>query len=688
MGDGVIPRPPTAFYDTECYPNYWLLKFRVMGGSTYTYSIVGEQQFTQRQLGEMLWLFSNYRVVSFNGHGYDVPMLRGVFAGMGCADLKMLNDKLIVERIMPWNLGLGEWAPTDHIDIMKVCPGKGSQNQFAGRIHYKVMQDLPYDPAEALTEAGLAAIEGKCEADLGKLEALFHVLAPQLKQREHLGARYGLDLRSKSDPQVAEAVLRKRCEQATGRKVFKPQINWALSFKCEVPPFIAFQLPQLQRALELVKEAVFTINPPMSMRHQVDEDDEIGGKCVGMPAQLEGLEIVIGSSTYRMGVGGLHSKEQKLVAKSDESHQIRMPDVAAYYPSLIINSGAYPPALGPAFIVEYTDIKNERVANKARVKALKAAGLTHTAEYEDVKVGDDGGKIQINGTFGNTANPHSVLFAPVMFIQTTIPGQLSLLMLIEWMELSGIPVISANTDGIVIKCPRDKIDLSDRIIAEWQRRTGLEMETDDYVAIYARDVNSYFAIKAPNDVKRKGEYAVGGLVEKKNPNVEICADAVAAFLAEGKSIEQTIYDCRDIRKFVKIQKVAGGGIKMWGDGPRKGQLVRDMVPTLIERGWQRVGNKWVDPCGDNVPRSAADAYAACFAPRRPELLGKVVRWYYGTNSPGPILYSSNGNTVGNSYGAQPCMVLPDEFPDDIDYEWYINTAEGMLRDVGYYVLST
>lgn len=680
----MIITPPTAFYDTECYPNYWLLKFRVVGGPTYSYSIVDDQRFTQRQLGEMMWLFANYRTVSFYGNGYDVPMLRGVWRGMGCSDLKMLNDKLIVEGVKPWDMNLGEWVPVDHVDIMEVLPGKGSQNQYAGRIHYKMMQDLPYDPAETLTDAGIAAIDGKCEGDLGKLEALFHAVAPQIKQRERLGARYGLDLRSKSDAQVAEAVLRKRCEQATGRRVFKPQINWALNFRYNVPSFIAFSSPQLQRALELVKSAVFTINPPLSMRHQDDDDAEVGGKCIGMPAQLEGLEIVIGSSTYKMGVGGLHSQEKRLVAVSDAAHVIRMPDVASYYPNLIINSGAWPSALGSAFILEYTSIKNERIVDKATVKALKAAGLTHTVEYDDAKVGDDGGKIMINGTFGKTGSPYSVLFAPEMLIQTTLTGQLSLLMLIEWMEAYGIPVISANTDGIVLKCPRDKIALSDQLIAEWERRTGLEMEIDDYVAIYARDVNSYFAIKTPDDVKRKGEYAVGGLVEKKNPDCEICSDAVAAFLAKGVPIAQTIGECRDIRKFVKIQKVAGGGVKMWGHGPRRGELVRDMVPTLIAHGWTKVGTKWAR---GEFTMKATDAYQTCFEPRRPEMLGKVVRWCYGTNAPGPIIYSSNGNTVGGSYGAQPCMVLPDEFPADIDYAWYINAAEGMLRDVGYYVLS-
>jgi hypothetical protein len=385
-----------------------------------------------------------------------------------------------------------------------------------------------------------------------------------------------------------------------------------------------------------------------------------------------------------MGIGGLHSQEKKLVAVSGPNNQIRMLDVASYYPNLILNSGEWPPALGPTFLKEYESIKDERLAAKALQGKLKKAGDTKSHEYTEARVGNEGGKIMINGTFGKTGSPYSVLFAPTMLIQTTVTGQLSLLMLIEWHELYGIPVISANTDGIVIDVPRDKLQVSEYLIAEWQRRTGLEMETDDYVALYARDVNNYFAIKTPDDVKRKGEYAKAGLAEKKNPDVEICADAVAEFLAKGVPVEYTIAACRDIRKFVTIQKVNGGGVKMWGEGPRKGARVMDMVGTLQANGWTKEGRKWRR--GDMLA-PAATAYAACFQPQTPEYLGKVVRWYYGTRSPGPIVYASNGNTVSLSYGARPCMTLPDEFPDDVDYAWYISKAQAMLKDIGYYTLT-
>lgn len=674
-------RRPVAVYDTECFPNYWLLKLRPKGGPVYSFRIRAGQRFTDVDIGRMRLLFEAYTAVSFNGRGYDVPMITAALMGYTVEQLKWLNDRIIVERVKPWELGLPDWAPADHIDVMEVAPGAGSQKQYAGRIHCKTMCDLPYEPDRFLTEPEIVEVDSYCENDLDVLEALFDALQPQIHQRETLGKRYGIDLRSKSDAQVAEAVLKRRCEQATGRRIFKPDVDWHLAFRYKVPTFISYTLPQLQRALELVREAVFRLG---------------ANGTVEMPPQLEGLEITINHSTYKVGIGGLHSQEKKTVHRADDYWAIRDNDVASYYPSLILNSGEWPPALGQTFLQEYEGIKNERLDAKHLQAKLKKAGDTKSPEYEEAKVGNEGGKIMINGTFGKTGSPYSVLFAPTMLIQTTVTGQLSLLMLIEWHECYGIPVISANTDGIVIKCPRDKIHVSEALIAEWQKRTGLEMETVEYLAVYSRDVNNYFAVKAkfddatktwtrkPDGVKRKGEYSQAGLVEKKNPDVEICADAVAEFLANGTPIEYSIAACRDIRKFVTIQKVNGGGVKMWGEGPRKGARVMDMVGVLQANGWAKEGRKWRK--GDALA-DAATAYQSCFAPQTPEYLGKVVRWYYSTQAPGPIVYASNGNTVSLSYGARPCMTLPDEFPADVDYAWYIGKAEAMLRDVGYYSLT-
>jgi len=306
-------------YDTECYPNFWLLKLKPRGCPTHSYRLKAGESFSAAQIAEIAALFQRYTVVSFNGLGYDVPMITGSLSGFTPEQLKVINDRIIVEKLRPWQLGLREWRPDDHIDVMEVAPGAGSQKQYAGRIHCKKMQDLPYDPSHTLTEAEMLEVEQYCENDLAVLEELYVALRPQLQQRETLSKRYGIDLRSKSDAQVAEAVLKLRCG-CRG----KAEVDWDMQFTYRVPPYIGYQLPQLQAALGLVSNAVFRLG---------------ASGQVEMPQALEKLDIIIGQSVYKVGIGGLHSQEKCVSHVSDDQCGLQDWDVASYYPSLILNTG-------------------------------------------------------------------------------------------------------------------------------------------------------------------------------------------------------------------------------------------------------------------------------------------------------------------------------------------------------------
>ena len=690
------PPPPTtdrpvALCDTECYPNYWLLKFRtVIVGQIIDFELRDGEVLTTEQVSRIKSIFNTFTVVTFNGNYYDIPMIGAAMINFTPAMLNGVNNLIIVENRKPWELGLPEWKPIDHIDIIEVLPGAGSQKQYAGRQHCRTMRDLPYDPSVALSDEQMREVNEYCGNDLAVLGDLFNAARSMIHLRETLGERYGIDLRSKSDAQLAETVIKARCEAVAGCRLYKPPLNHGLRFTYRAPEFIAYSSPPLQAALALVKQSVFCLDHTSKVQ---------------MPPQLDDLHITIGGSTYAMGLGGLHSTESKRSHVADDDTMLLDIDVESYYPSLMLNSGEYPPALGPTFLQEFGGIKSERLDAKHEQKRLEDAGDTASPHYVETVAANGGGKIMINGTFGKTASPHSILFAPQMMIQTTLTGQLSLVMLIEWLECNNIPVVSANTDGVVVKAPRSRMSDVQFLIKTWETRTGLLMEINEYAGLYSRDVNSYFAVKAKDrSVKRKGEYAKVGW--QKNPDSEICADAVAEFLAHGTPIEATIISCMDIRKFVTVRKVGGGAIKFWGIGPKAGALVREMEPVVIAHGWirdEKIKRQWYKPFTASLINSVGggtgapvagyeprlflrEAYDRCFETQRQEFLGKVVRWYYGTRSPGPIRYATSGNTVSLSEGAQPCMTLPDTLPNDIDYAWYVRAAYDMLNDCGYYSL--
>lgn len=619
-----------AFYDTECFPNFWLLKIKPKDGKFITFSLKCGVGFSTTERGKIIEILQSYCLISFNGLGYDQWMISKALEGATPFELKQLNDAIIVGKERPWKLVTSRFELSDHIDIMEVCPGVGSLKQYAGRIHCHRIQDLPYPPDHALSATMIQEVDRYCENDIECLESLYNECLPLIKLREELSKKHGIDLRSKSDPQIAEAVLKKYCNVYSAY----PFVEYGKGFKYHPPAYI-----KPGGILQKFTNAIFKIGY---------------NGAIEMPEELKKLEV----NGYKLGIGGLHS-----TAKCD-SHRggtILDIDVVSYYPSLIINSRQFPTTLGPTFIFEYALMMANRLEAIARGDETEA----------------DAGKIFLNGVFGKLGSPYSILYAPEMLIQTTLTGQLSLLMLIEMIDGT---VLSANTDGITVMIESDALENLNSTVAAWERTTGLKTKITEYRSIHSRDVNNYFAVKQDGSVKRKGEYALSGLMAKKNPESEICSDAVAAYLSHGTSIEATIFDCTDIRKFVTVQKVTGGAVKMWGEGPRKGATIKQMTPTIEAGGWKPVKRgTWRK---DDIECPTVEAYAQCFAPQTPEYLGKTARWYYATNAPGPIMYATRNATVPLSHGARPCMILPETLPQDIDYNWYVNKAYSILSEIG------
>ena len=289
-------------------------------------------------------------------------------------------------------------------------------------------------------------------------------------------------------------------------------------------------------------------------------------------------------------------------------------------------------------------------------------------------------KINLNGTFGKLGSKYSIFYAPSELIQVTLTGQLALLMLIEAMELNGIPVVSANTDGLVVDISDEQYPLYISVISWWEQLTGFEMETTEFRAIYSRDVNSYVAITTDDSHKSKGAYAPPepGPSGWPNPTTQVCVDAVCAYLKDGTPIETTILSCMDVRQFVAIRDVKGGGV--WSCK----QVEIDDWFLLVDTGtaqnvWAAAGNPTLTVKRKSRPKPRMEWVDDV-------RLGRIVRWYYSTGETGPIRYRTNGATVPKTDGCRPMMELTDTLPADINYLWYFAEARSLLNDVGVTIL--
>lgn len=540
-----------------------------------------------------------YTVVTFNGNRYDLLLLKGAIAGFDAAKLKVLSDDIIVNNARAWDIeskySLPQCKYIDHIDLIDVAPGKASLKIYGGRLHSKRMQDLPIEPNAIIKQDERELLTNYCINDLDTTIDLFKRLSSQIDLREKMGEELGMDLRSKSDAQIAESVIKKQIEAIKGTKIYRPELPDGYSFNYVAPKFIKFKHPELVNALEVFKSEIFTLN---------EKGDAIEPEKIGK------LKVKINQTVYQLGIGGIHSCEKKVNYITGTDYILVDRDVTSYYPNIILNQRLYPKHIGTEFLTAYKSIVEKRI---------------HAKKTGD-KVIDASLKIVINSSFGKFGNRWSALYSPDLLIQTTVTGQLALLMLIEALEGAGIQVVSANTDGIVIYCHKRNQAALFSIIATWEDITGFNTEETAYTALYSRDINNYVAFKPSGSYKAKGAYADAEL--SKTPTAQVCVQAVVDHLQLDIPIETTIWSCQDTRMFVSVRSVTGGAVK-------------------------------------------GETY-----------LGKAVRWYYAKNEIGSINYKKNGNKVAMTDGAKPLMQLPSKLPADIDYQWYVNKSYAILADLG------
>jgi len=653
------PRPtpaptkrPYCEFDTETDFLWWLIKFYLPDGRMFSYEINAEDG---RPLDTVAiqWFIDNYTLVSFNGENYDIPMVAYAMSGASVHALKRLNDQIIVGGLKRWDFWkayphVQPLRNLDHVDIMEVAPGvRLGLKTYMARMHADTLWDLPFDPAAPMPIHMRAVTNEYCGNDLIGTRMLRETCAGRLGLREEYGALYGVDLRSKSDAQMAEAVIKARLP-------FKPEkriVPHGYAFQYEPAPWLQFTTPLLKEVFRAAREAVFIVNDVDKVKEATGLTEIImpdGKKMktgVLMPTELKALKVPIGPSVYQFGIGGLHSTESSVVHRTIMGvHTISDHDVGSYYPSMILLLRMFPKQLGPAFLEIYQEVYGDRKTAKhevPRIQSLIDAGDGFGLAEMLVRIitKRDGAKILLNGTFGKLFSKYSILFAPELGIRVTLTGQLSLLMLIESLHLVGIACVSANTDGIVLRTPVGREWLRDQVIAAWEKRTGLEMEATFYRAIYMRDVNNYVAIKMDGKHKGKGAFAESGVLNNVHPGVDVCLDAVVAYLKHGTPLEDTIRACTDVRKFLMIRNVKGGGYDQAG-----------------------------------------------------KYLGKTVRWYYRAGETGGLYYKEKinkktgeigqGNIVAESKGARECMSLPTTLPGDIDYPHYVEYAQKMLATLG------
>lgn len=354
--------------------------------------------------------------------------------------------------------------------------------------------------------------------------------------RYRISEEYNVDVFSASRSTIADKVIVKLYSKFTGlhpkafidtktirRKILVSEI---LSDK------IAFSTPELNDILSDIRS--------LTLRGEKGEFDR---------------EFTFMGTSYTIATGGLHSNEIPAVYIENSDSIIVDRDVASYYPNMIRSLKVCQKHLIPKAWFRIADtIVDERLEHKhlAKDKSLDVMERDkHATAAACLKI------VANAGIFGKMGSEKSFLCDKKAMYQVTINGQLFLLMLIEKLELAGIHVISANTDGIVTIVPRELEQTADDICHWWEKHLGLELEFTYYTKYVTEGVNSYLTVKRGGSSKFKGRMNPKMFLEdlSKGYNSPIVAKCVTEYFINGTPVMETLRNAKSILDFCRTQNV-------------------------------------------------------------------------------------------------------------------------------------
>lgn len=302
----------------------------------------------------------------------------------------------------------------------------------------------------------------------------------------------GEDRLSVSFATVAERVFLARYQEVTGHT--PPKNLQEMTYRFQPPLWLDFKSPQLGDLVNRLMDIEFDVTKDgLSHIHPIFDDD-----------------IMIAGKGYSWGRGGLHSTQKRQSYYSDDAGDVYQIDVFSNYPSVILDLGVHP-AGDNDFLRVYEEFYNARKSAKGFDKQT----------YKDI----------LNVLYGKFNSPSSVFYSPANMLRVTLTTQLYILCLIDRLEYQGISVVAANTDGLTIKIPNNKLDVAKHELEIWEAGTSLRMEWKKLQSAHYKDIVNYITVS-------DGEMTVKGNLFTKEPHVSYVA--VENWLLHQKPIEETV----------------------------------------------------------------------------------------------------------------------------------------------------
>lgn len=254
----------------------------------------------------------------------------------------------------------------------------------------------------------------------------------------------------------------------------------------------------------------------------------------------EDLIIEIAGITHYIRKGGIHAAKDGYYETIDAWHV----DFASFYPSIMIEYDLLSRALGENGKAKFLKVRADRYVAKA-AKSLDDPAL----------------KEVLNSVFGAANSEYSALYDPSRSQLVCMYGQAFAIDLTEKLE-PYVNMLQSNTDGIIFELKDPSYEeIMRKIIADFTKRTRLQMDIEHYSKFCQKDVNNYVAILegkvqskggmtnlwdlTPDQAHYKGTYRLF--------QTTVLDRAITLNLLYNKPIEETVKESFDNKEWFRFQ---------------------------------------------------------------------------------------------------------------------------------------
>ncbi len=367
-----------------------------------------------------------------------------------------------------WKMVIGQ------IDLFKLHhwdnPAKRSSLKWIQySMDWENILDMPIHHTSKIdTQEDLDTILEYCINDVRSTKEIFNRSTDLIRLRKELTNTYGINMFSASEPRISKEVfgyfltrmLNIPKRDLRNMKTYRDTIK----VKDIILPYISFTSPEFNMLLDRFKSIEI-------------KGDKLKGSFK--------YSVNYKNVKTHFGLGGVHGAASKGVYESSDDMVIMSSDVTSFYPNLAIKN-QFAPAHFPKkeFCDQYEWFFTERK------KIPKSNPMNYVY------------KIILNSTFGLSNDEKSFFYDPELCLRITINGQLTLMMLYEQImeRIPGAVALLQNTDGVETLIPREYIDDYMGICKEWEEKTNLNLEHDEYQKLVLADVNNYIGVNNFIDV--------------------------------------------------------------------------------------------------------------------------------------------------------------------------------------------